>query len=73
MDRQTDMTKLIVAFRNFVTAPKNEIKTVKRRHNSPNFVLYISGFPQQMVESDGQDNPRAVLDVVMESKRNCGL
>jgi len=23
-DRQTDMTKLIIAFRNFVNAPKNE-------------------------------------------------
>jgi hypothetical protein len=27
-DGQTDMTKLIVAFRNFVNAPKNEEKVV---------------------------------------------
>jgi len=27
-DRQTDMTKLIVAFRNFVKAPKGEEKIV---------------------------------------------
>jgi hypothetical protein len=73
MDRRTEMTKLIIAFRNFATAPKNETKTFKRRHNSPNFVLYISGFPQKMEESNRQDNPRAVLEVVMGSKKNCCL
>ena len=28
-DRRTDMTKLIVAFRNFASAPKKETKTVE--------------------------------------------
>jgi ABC-type bacteriocin/lantibiotic exporter with double-glycine peptidase domain len=46
MDRRTDVTKLIVAFRNLASAPKNETKTVKRRQNSPNFVQFISVFPQ---------------------------
>jgi hypothetical protein len=67
------VTKLIVAFGNFATAPKNETRTVTRRHNSPNFVLYISGLSQQIEESDRQDNPTAVLEFVIGSKRNRGL
>jgi hypothetical protein len=33
------MTKLIVAFRNFATAPKNDTKTLQRRHHLPNFSI----------------------------------
>jgi hypothetical protein len=38
-DRQTDMTKLIVAFRNFANAPKFP------KRLTPNYVSIFFGFP----------------------------
>jgi hypothetical protein len=40
-DRQTDMTKLIVAFRNFANAPKHRTSRCTNRNN---FILHSSTF-----------------------------
>jgi len=39
MDGQTDMTKLIIAFRNFVNAPKNRVSTSQQLPLKPVFDL----------------------------------
>jgi len=43
IDRQTDRTKLIVAFRNFTKAPKNTLLMIYK-YRMQNFTYYVRSF-----------------------------
>ena len=63
-DRQTDMTKLIVAFRNFANAPKKAIHTplLKLLHLLENFSRhFLNFFCLQKLRFSGVSNSQLIL------------
>jgi hypothetical protein len=67
-DRQTDMTKLTVAFRNFVTVPKKGLVKLPRCVCVPHFKFCLKYFHEIRYECcDTGDHPNPGIYNVLES------
>jgi hypothetical protein len=72
-DRQTDMTKLIVAFRNFANAPKKTLtlfRTKKNRLGSHKVWSCRNGLSTDRVQTDTEVNDEVQTDSTTESTTN---